>query len=402
MGKFGDKFGLMTEQIKPSGEPRKSSASKAAPIAFGELVTARDQALDRAEAAEAKVAELETALKAGQIAVSSSDTPSDELRQLQADHQALLADVEKAQLAAATAREEAERLRLEFESKTADQVAALEEELRKAKEAGGSLEIPLDRLVEVEGRRRKLTDQEYADLRDNLAHNELASPITVRPREDGMYEIVSGHNRAAIFRELGRSTIQAWPRDVSDDQAEDMAFFANAMAAKLPDYAKYLGYKRFMEKHPDIEQQKLASRAGISDAQLTRLLKFDSLPTDAHAILESNPWLIGATMAHSLAMLVQKGHAAHVVDGLRKLAAGELKTEAQALAHATKASKPATPTPTASAPVTHKLGKGIYAKQRLLKKTLRVDFASEEEAAAVNAALKEVIERRIAALKAKE
>jgi ParB family chromosome partitioning protein len=293
-------------------------------------------------------------------------------------------------------RDEAVRRAEEAEARTRE----LEEQLRGAKQSGGALALDLTQLHEVEGRRRTLTPEEYDDLKNNLAHNALASPITVRVRPEGGYEIVSGHNRVQIYRELGRTAIDAWLAEASDDEADDLAFFANAMAAKLPDYEKYRGYKRFMARHPALQQNELAQRVGISSSQLDRLLAFDTLPAQAHAILVRQPHLVGANAAEKLAALTKKERGAHVADALGKLAAGELKLEAEAIRYATTAGVEAKPAP-APATRTFKLGKANYATLRQVKNTVRIDCASEDEAKAINQAVHELIEQRLDRLKAK-
>ncbi|MDB5772825.1 MAG: hypothetical protein JWM42_3199 [Burkholderia sp.] len=274
----------------------------------------------------------------------------------------------------------------------------LEDQLRNAKTAGGASELNLDELHEVEGRRRVLMPEEYDDLRNNLAHNPLATPITVRVRQEGGYEIVSGHNRVQIYRELGREKIKAWLAEASDDEAEDLAFFANALAAKLPDYDKYRGYKRIMAKHPTLQQNELAQRVGISASQLDRLLAFDALPPAAHDILIRQPQLVGANAAEKLAALTMKEKGAHVSEALTKLASGEIKQEAEAVRYATTAGAQAKPA-IAPAMRTFKLGKANYATLRQVNKTVRIDCASEDEAKAINQAIHELIEQRLEQLK---
>jgi len=276
----------------------------------------------------------------------------------------------------------------------------LEEQLRQAKRLGGALELDLNELYEVPGRRRLLTPEEYDDLKNNLAHNPLASPITVRVRNEGGYEIVSGHNRVQIYRELDRKNIKAWLAEASDDEAEDLAFFANALAAKLPDYDKYRGYKRIMEKHPSLQQNNLAERVGISTSQLDRLLAFSTLPPPAHEILSERPHIIGANTAEKLAALVKKGREAQVIEALSKLANGELKQEAEAIRFANAAGIETKAAVQASTK-TFKLGKSNYATLRLAKNVLRIDCMSEEEAQTINDAIQVLIEKRIADLKSK-
>lgn len=279
-----------------------------------------------------------------------------------------------------------------------ERIAELEEQLRHAKNQGGALEVNLDDLHEVAGRRRVLSADEYNDLRNNLAHNPLASPITVRVRNEGGYEIVSGHNRVQIYRDLGRTTIKAWLAETSDDEADDLAFFANALAAKLPDYDKYRGYKRIMEKHPHLDEKDLCERVGTSLRQLKRLLSFANLPEQAHQLLNERPSLLGATAAEALAELSTKGKADQVAAALQKLFNGEISDERDALRYAETAGvqKPVRPTPTEQ---TFKLGKAKFATLRQLKTMVRVDCASEEEATALNQAIARLIDERIGLLK---
>src|SRR5579875_2915561 len=77
-------------------------------------------------------------------------------------------------------------------------------ELESQLEERAALDVPLDALVEVPGRRRKLTSEQFQELKSNLAQHALATPILVRSVADGRYEIVAGHNRVAAYRELGR------------------------------------------------------------------------------------------------------------------------------------------------------------------------------------------------------
>jgi ParB family transcriptional regulator, chromosome partitioning protein len=108
-------------------------------------------------------------------------------------------------------------------------VEELEAKLKEAEAGASPREISLDQLHEVPERRRKLTAQQYAELKENLRNNPLVTPITVRKRETGGFEIVSGNNRVAVFRELGRTKIPAALLDSDDDQAEINAFYANLL-----------------------------------------------------------------------------------------------------------------------------------------------------------------------------
>lgn len=275
-------------------------------------------------------------------------------------------------------------------------VEELEAKLKEA-EAAGVSEIPLDQLHEVGGRRRKLTEQQYNELKENLRNNPLVTPITVRKRAAGGFEIVSGNNRVAVFRELGRTGIPAAVLDSDDDQAEINAFYANLLQPDLPDFEKYAGFKRIISKHPDLTHAQVAEGAGVSRSFVSQLMAFDDLPADAIAILNDKPDALGANAAQDMAALVKKGRAAQVTGAIAKLAAGEIdqaKAVKEAAAEAVAKVVGAKPEP-----VKIKAGRATYCAIQRADKVLRIQFQSAEEAETVQEAIREVLERRANELK---
>lgn len=267
----------------------------------------------------------------------------------------------------------------------------------KDMEAAGARDIALDQLHEVEGRRRKLTEQQYHELKENLRNNPLVTPITVRKRAAGGFEIVSGNNRVAIFRELGRTQIPAALLDSDDAQAEINAFYANLLQPDLPDFEKYLGFKRIVERHPDLTHADIAAGAGVSRSFVTQLMAFADLPADALAILAAQPGALGANAAQDLAALAKKGRGPQVVMAVAKIAAGEIDQGRAVKEAATDASgKVAAARPE---PIRIKIGRATYCAIQRADKVLRIQFQSAEEAEAVQQAVRDVLEQRALALK---
>jgi ParB family chromosome partitioning protein len=275
-------------------------------------------------------------------------------------------------------------------------VEELEAKLKEA-EAAGTREIPLDQLHEVGGRRRRLTAQQYNELRENLRNNPLVTPITVRKRPAGGFEIVSGNNRVSIFRELGHTQIPAALLDSDEEQAEINAFYANLLQPDLPDFEKYLGFKKIVEKHADLTHAQIAAEAGVSRSFVTQLMAFDDLPNDALAILSDRPEVLGANAAQDLAALAKRGRAGQVVLAIAKLAAGEID-QGRAVKEAATDSTPKASL-VRSEPIRIKSGKVTYCAIQRADKVLRIQFQSAEEAEAVQQAIREVLERRAQELK---
>jgi ParB family transcriptional regulator, chromosome partitioning protein len=259
-------------------------------------------------------------------------------------------------------------------------------------------ELPLDELYEVDGRRRKLTTQQYIELRDNLRKNPLVTPITVRKRSEGGYEIVSGNNRVAAFRELGRTHIPAAMLDSDDDQAEVNAFYANLLQPDLPDFEKYLGFKKILVMRPDLTQAQIAEDAGVSRSFISQLMAFEDLPAEVLTVLVDRPTLLGANAAQDLGALTKKGLGERVTLAVSRLAAGEVD-QTTAVREATIDRSAAQTMRVKPVPVRIKSGKATYCAVQRADKVMRLQFQNAEEAEFIEKAICEILERRALELK---
>lgn len=153
--------------------------------------------------------------------------------------------------------------------------------------AGKAVEVAVSDIVEVPGRKRQLSPEQYQELKENLRVNPLVHPITLVVREDGVKEVVAGHNRLQIFKELGRTTIPAVFAELADiEHIEQAAFYSNLLSPSLPDFEKFLGFQRHVERSGK-SQQEIAAAAGISEGHLSKLFAYARLPSSALAALEA-------------------------------------------------------------------------------------------------------------------
>ena len=275
----------------------------------------------------------------------------------------------------------------------------LEARLREAEQDSANLELPLDELHEVPGRKRVLTPEQFSELRENLRNNDLVTPITVRSRPEGGYEIVSGHNRVGVYRELGRSTIPAVVRQTDAAQADINAFYTNLLQPTLPDYEKYLGFKLIRSLRRSLSQGQIAEMAGVSQSLLSRLLSFEELPKEAHRILLEHPSVLGASAASKLSSLIKQGKGDRVVEAVRKAVEDGLD-QAQVVAFAMKDDeKPVRSRPAVDA-MTFRAGKAPVCSYRKTDVTIRLDFKEASHAAALHEKLIRVLDAFCAEVKA--
>lgn len=224
-------------------------------------------------------------------------------------------------------------------------------ELETQLEEKAALEVGLDSLVEVNGRRRKLTSEQFQELKNNLAQHALATPILVRALPDDRFEIVAGHNRVAAYRELGRKSIRANIASIEEGEIEFAAFFSNLLSPSLTDFEKYWNFKRLQEIS-GLSRSAISESAGLSKSHVTRIFSFDALPDAAKAALSEKPERLGSNAAQKLAALAEAGKTEKVVEAIRRLVDDESFTQDRAVAFATE--KPRT---TSSSPTVIRAGK---------------------------------------------
>lgn len=276
----------------------------------------------------------------------------------------------------------------------------LEQQLLEAAKNKGAIDMPLDQLHKVPGRQRKLTDEERKELKENLRQHPLANPITCQPRPGGGFDIVSGNNRYDLYCELNaefgnKPTIKACLDDSPESVVEEVAFYANLLSPSLPAFEKFLGLKMVMERNPSIvTQEQLSEHTGITRSTVSEILRFEDLPAQALELLKKKPSALGARTAASMAALVQGGRQDEVIGAIERLVAEDSFTESEALALAKdgpKKEKPVRPEPE-----TIRSGRKNYCTMIGTKKTLRVDFQTEEDRMEVESLVRELLKAQAA------
>ena len=118
------------------------------------------------------------------------------------------------------------------------------DEERAADSAERVTTLPMDRLRYFKEHPFQVRDdEEMQSLVESVEQFGVLSPILVRPVEDGMYEIVSGHRRHRASELANVTEIPAIVRDLSDDEAIILMVDANLQREKLLPSEKALAYK---------------------------------------------------------------------------------------------------------------------------------------------------------------
>lgn len=261
------------------------------------------------------------------------------------------------------------------------------EQLRKA--AGRPFRVRLELCDDGPFHASPLDAERVRGLAEQLAGNPQGTPLLLRVKDGGRYEIVAGRHRKAALVSLGRDEADAVVRDLDDDEAERLVFYDNLFAPSLSDYAKYLGFaQRRRSRGMTIEQ--LSRESGISKSQVGRLLSFEQLPPRALAAVARNPAAVGAALAEELGALAQ-AHGERVADAVELVVEQRLKP-AKAAAWVVDAPPKATSKATETVV---KQGRATYARLSRRDTQLVVRFGSADEAAAAEKEIADLLRRRV-------
>ena len=89
--------------------------------------------------------------------------------------------------------------------------------------------------------------EEMEQLKESIREYGVLSPLLVRPRGDGRYEIVSGHRRKAACEALGVTELPVLVRDMTDDEAVILMVDSNIQREHILPSEKAFAYKMKME-----------------------------------------------------------------------------------------------------------------------------------------------------------
>lgn len=149
---------------------------------------------------------------------------------------------------------------------------------RPSQDTADILRIPVDMIEPNPYQPRMSFDQEALDeLADSIRTLGLIQPITVRRKEEGRYQIISGERRFRACRLAGMDMIPAYIRDTNDQGMLEMAIVENIQRENLDPIEVAMSYQRLIEEC-SLTQEQMAVRVGKKRASVTNYLRLLKLP----------------------------------------------------------------------------------------------------------------------------
>ena len=144
--------------------------------------------------------------------------------------------------------------------KTLDSLFGIDEE-----QTGQIMEVPISELFSFRDHPFKvLDDEKMAQTVESIRENGILVPIMVRSRQEGGYEVISGHRRRHAAEIVGLETVPVIIRELTDDEAVIAMVDANLQREEILPSEKAYAYKMKLEA---IKRQ---NKAGRPDANNSR------------------------------------------------------------------------------------------------------------------------------------
>lgn len=141
-----------------------------------------------------------------------------------------------------------------------------------------------------------LDDDKMRDTMESIKQNGVLVPAIVRPKQNGRYEMISGHRRHYACMLAGIKEMPAIVRDMTDDEATIIMVDSNLQRETILPSEKAFAYKMKLEaikhqgKRRDLTsaqvvpkltaREKVANEAGVNRMEITRYIRLTELITE--------------------------------------------------------------------------------------------------------------------------
>ena len=127
--------------------------------------------------------------------------------------------------------------------KTLDSLFGIDEE-----QVGQIMEVPINELFSFQNHPFKvLDDEKMIQTVESIRENGILVPIMVRSRQEGGYEVISGHRRRHAAEIVGLETVPVIIRELTDDEAVIAMVDANLQREEILPSEKAYAYKMKLE-----------------------------------------------------------------------------------------------------------------------------------------------------------
>jgi ParB family chromosome partitioning protein len=166
-------------------------------------------------------------------------------------------------------------------------------------ESGRPREIPVDQIDPNPFQTRAhFNEEQLAELAASITANGVVQPILVRPQASGRFQLITGERRWRASKLAAKTTIPAFLRRVSDEQAMEITIVENLQRADLNPMEQSHAFER-LSREFHMTQEQMAVRTGKDRATVANFLRLLRLPATVQTRVETGE----LTFGHARALL---------------------------------------------------------------------------------------------------
>jgi len=200
-------------------------------------------------------------------------------------------------------------------------------------ESGRPLEISISQIDRNPFQTRMAFDEkQMEELTASIAANGVVQPILVRPLPNGRYQLIAGERRWLASERATKTTVPAFVRQVSDEQAMEITIIENLQRADLNPIEQARAYER-LGREFGLTQEQIATRTGKDRASVANFLRLLRLPVSVQNKVSSGALSFGhARTLVALESAAEQEAAANRIIAL-SLSVRQTETYVQGLLH---------------------------------------------------------------------
>ena len=150
------------------------------------------------------------------------------------------------------------------------------------------LKVPIEKVEPREAQPRKTFDEvSLAELTDSIRRYGIIQPITVRPLDNGYYQIIAGERRWRAAREAGLDEVPVRVMEADDRTVTEMALVENLQREDLNPIEEAMGYKTLITEY-GLTQEEASTIVGRSRPTVTNALRLLQLSPQVQKLVEES------------------------------------------------------------------------------------------------------------------
>ena len=140
--------------------------------------------------------------------------------------------------------------------------------------------------------RRRVNEDALNELAESIKASGVVQPVVLRPSPNGRYQLVAGERRWLASKKVGKATIPAVVRQISNEQALEITIIENLQREDLNPVEQAKAFER-LSKEFGLTQEQIATRTGKDRASIANFIRLLKLPMGVQDTLETGALSFG-------------------------------------------------------------------------------------------------------------